>query len=539
MQVLLRRTSVRLRLTATFVAAGIALLALAGVAVVASRTSTAASVRSAGLAVLSQESMQVKFGTADWNGWQTAYALDANLDAATVAEDVGSRASFLASADALRAALDVLAAEPGLTADEQAQVQAASAGFEQFMAIDADIIAAYRSGDAAAVDEANGLVLVEEIAVYEQVSTAVQGLSDSLGARAAAAADEAEAAATAGGTTVMIIAGVTLALFALLLPLILRSVLLPVRQLEGRLHDIADGEGDLTVGLDVQGTDELSRTASSFNRFVDQIADVIRAVGGSAASVAAAAEQMSGTAAQIGSSAEETSVQAGTVAAAAEQLSRSVEAVAAGTEEMGSAIREISRNASQAADVAAEAVRVADATNTTVSRLGDSSAEIGAVVKTITQIAEQTNLLALNATIEAARAGEAGKGFAVVAGEVKELAQETARATEDIARKVEAIQADTRGAVDAIGQISEIVGRINDYQMTISSAVEEQTATTTEMSRSVVEAATGSGEIAANVTHVASAASMTTEGVGQTQQAVLELARMSALLETQVARFRV
>ncbi len=149
-------------------------------------------------------------------------------------------------------------------------------------------------------------------------------------------------------------------------------------------------------------------------------------------------------------------------------------------------------------------------TNATVSSLGESSAEIGNVVKVITSIAEQTNLLALNATIEAARAGEAGKGFAVVANEVKELAQETARATEDIARRVEAIQSDTTGAVDAINRISAIIERINDFQTTISSAVEEQTATTAEMSRNVTEASTGAVQIAKNIAGVAQAARDTT-----------------------------
>ncbi|WP_272917481.1 methyl-accepting chemotaxis protein, partial [Nocardioides flavescens] len=170
--------------------------------------------------------------------------------------------------------------------------------------------------------------------------------------------------------------------------------------------------------------------------------------------------------------------------------------------------------------------------------LGTSSQEIGNVVKVITSIAEQTNLLALNATIEAARAGEAGKGFAVVANEVKELAQETAQATKDIAARVEAIQGDTTGAVDAIGEISTIITSINDYQLTIASAVEEQTATTNEMSRNVAEASTSSGEIAANISGVSGAATTTTEALAQTQDTVDELRRTSVELTAAVGAFR-
>ena len=160
------------------------------------------------------------------------------------------------------------------------------------------------------------------------------------------------------------------------------------------------------------------------------------------------------------------------------------------------------------------------------------------MIKVITSIAEQTNLLALNATIEAARAGDAGKGFAVVASEVKDLAQETSRATEDISRRVEAIQADTHGAVSAIEEISRVIARISDFQTTIASAVEEQTATTTEMNRNVAEAATGAGEIAQNITGVADAARVTSEGVTQSQQATQELARLSTELGSLVSTFR-
>jgi methyl-accepting chemotaxis protein len=183
-------------------------------------------------------------------------------------------------------------------------------------------------------------------------------------------------------------------------------------------------------------------------------------------------------------------------------------------------------------------VKVAERTNMTVEKLGDSSREIGEVIKVITSIAQQTNLLALNATIEAARAGEAGKGFAVVANEVKELARETARATDDISRKIEAIQSDTRGAVEAIGEIGAIIKQINDIQNSIAGAVEEQTATANEIARNVAEAARGSSEIARNITQVAEGAKHTTAGANDTQNAATGLARMAAELQRLVAQFK-
>ncbi|MGA5300478.1 methyl-accepting chemotaxis protein [Nucisporomicrobium flavum] len=260
--------------------------------------------------------------------------------------------------------------------------------------------------------------------------------------------------------------------------------------------------GDLTRTAGLTSRDEPGQTARSLDEVMVRLRETVSTIDGSASSPAGAAEQMSAVSGQIAASAQQTSAQAQAVSAAAEEISRSVDTVSAGSEEMGASIREISQNATEAAQVAGEAVGLASATSGTMGKLGESSAEIGNVIKVITAIAEQTNLLALNATIEAARAGEAGKGFAVVASEVKDLAQETARATEDISRRVEAIQTDTTGAVTAIEEISRVVGRISDYQTTIASAVEEQTATTSEMNRSVSEAATGTGEIAQNITGV-------------------------------------
>jgi len=235
-------------------------------------------------------------------------------------------------------------------------------------------------------------------------------------------------------------------------------------------------------------------------------------------SLSLSSSQFSSVSQQMSGSVEETSSQANTVAAAANEISKGIQTVAAGMEEMEASIREIAKSSADAARVASSAVTVAETTNVNITKLGESSAEIGKVIKVITSIAEQTNLLALNATIEAARAGEAGKGFAVVANEVKELAKETAKATEEISRKISAIQSDTTVAVEAIGQIGSIIGQINNIQGTIASAVEEQTATTNEIGRNITEAARGSSEIAQSIAKVAESAQEAFTGVGETQR---------------------
>lgn len=240
---------------------------------------------------------------------------------------------------------------------------------------------------------------------------------------------------------------------------------------------------------------------------------------------------------QLSSNAEETSTQGAVVSAAAEQVSKSVKMVAVATHEMDSSIREVAKQASTAAKVATNGVKVANDTNQTVVKLTQSSQEIGKVVKVITSIAEQTNLLALNATIEAARLGDAGKGFAVVATEVKELARETAKATEEISVQIEAIQTDSKNAVEAINEISVIINRINDIQSAIASGVEEQTVTTREIGRSVQEAASGTSEIARNIVEVAAAAKNTSQGILTIKEAAAQLSRMSGYLKDLVSKF--
>ncbi|QJW98247.1 methyl-accepting chemotaxis protein [Frigoriglobus tundricola] len=301
----------------------------------------------------------------------------------------------------------------------------------------------------------------------------------------------------------------------------------------------AAADGDLTRPVTVTGADSIGRMGDGLSGFLGDLRDRVRGIAGTANALTGASEQLAAVSHQMGANSEETAAQAGTVSAAAEQVSQSVQTVAAAVEEMGASIKEIAKNASDGARIATSAATVAQHTNATIAKLGTSSAEIGQVVKVITSIAQQTNLLALNATIEAARAGEAGKGFAVVANEVKELAKETAKATEEIGEKIAAIQADTGSAVAAIREITDIVNQINDISGAIAAAVEEQTATTAEISRNVSEAARGSSEIAQNVTSVAQAAQDTTAGANSTRDAAAELRRMAAELQNMVGRFRV
>jgi len=296
-------------------------------------------------------------------------------------------------------------------------------------------------------------------------------------------------------------------------------------------------EGDLTQTVDVHGVDAIGQVGEGLGTLLEAFRNSIELFAKAISSVDAASQQLSSVSTEMSATAEETAGQSTTVSAAAEQVARNLQTVAAASEEMTASVSEIAKNASQAAKVALEAVKIAESTNLTIVKLGESSIEIGNVIKLITTIAQQTNLLALNATIEAARAGESGKGFAVVANEVKELAKATASAAEDISHKVETIQADTVGAVGAINEITKVINQINEIANVIAFSVEEQTATTNEISHNVSEAAAGGSEIARNIEGVAVAAEATAKGAGESQRSAVELSEMAGELKRLVDRF--
>ncbi|UQX88532.1 methyl-accepting chemotaxis protein [Jatrophihabitans telluris] len=298
-------------------------------------------------------------------------------------------------------------------------------------------------------------------------------------------------------------------------------------------------EGDLTQSAGVQAKDEIGRMAGALDKAQGSLRHTLSSIGSSAVGLASSAEQLTVIGAQVSATADETARESANAAAVADEVSTHVQTVAAATEQMTASINEIEQSSANAVQVAATAVTEARAATETVTRLGESSSQIGSVVRVITAIAEQTNLLALNATIEAARAGAAGKGFAVVASEVKDLAQETAKATEEISSRVEKIQGDTTAAVEAIGRVFEIIENINEYQTTIAAAVEEQAATTVEISRSVNEAASGVSQIAVSLDTVVSVAQSSREGVAQTEQSAAELARLSDELRIVISGFTV
>ena len=379
--------------------------------------------------------------------------------------------------------------------------------------------------------------------------------------------DEAEAfeAVSTLRLQILVIAAIGTVLIAAAGFFIAKSVANPIVGMTGSMKVLADGNLDAEIPSRDR-TDEIGDMAGAVQVFKDNAIEVKRleaeqkaneerqarerremmlsmadsfeaSVGGVVNTVSSAATEMQSSATALSSTAEETSKQSTAVAAASEQAATNVQTVASASEELSSSISEISRQVAQSTQISSTAVAEVESANQQVQGLADSSQKIGEVVALITDIADQTNLLALNATIEAARAGEAGKGFAVVASEVKNLANQTAKATEEISSQIGGIQGATQDAVTAIASIGSIITQMNEIASTIASAVEEQGAATQEIARNVEQASAGTSEVSANIASVQAAAGETGSSASQLLGAANELSVQSETLRAEVDKF--
>jgi methyl-accepting chemotaxis protein len=479
---------------------------------------------------------EVKFHASELNGAQTAYVFDASLGKPGAATEANpNRKAFLTAADNLQEHLTTLGADE-LNTEQSAQLQSIRTAFEQFMATDRQIVELLNTNTAESKAQAFALTLGDEVQTFDKIAKAGEQLAVSV----AAGADQSEVAAHAASNRsriLLVVVGLLALVLALLMVVVItRSITGPMRQIVDVLRALA--AGDLTRRVPDPSRDEVGQMGSALNETMGTLTTTIHSITDGSGTLSSSSEELLAVSQEMGATAEETATQAESVSAAAEQVSQSLQSVSAGAEELATSIREIAGNTNEAATVGHHARQLAQDTRVTVADLGTSSAEIGDVTKVITSIAQQTNLLALNATIEAARAGEAGKGFAVVANEVKDLARLTVRSSEDIASKLSSIQNNTADAVTAIGRITEVLDQINELQTTVAASVDEQAATTREITRSLSEAATGSTDIARNIVGVADAAQGTANGASATQQSADQLSRLAGELLDLVQQFR-
>jgi methyl-accepting chemotaxis protein len=524
------------RLMAAFGVVAVLLCVVITVGLVSIGRQGAASREVAEAVALTSDAGTATFRTADFNGWQTAYAFDIARNTPKATSDTGaSRKAFLASAAAFREDLTRLQ-EHRLTPGQHELIEKTSTAFGKFMDLDADIIAGYREGTPSARAHADELVLGQAVDLFQAVTSQLGALTADVRKVAATTISASESAASSAKAFILVAGLAALLLAGVLAALITASITRPVHRLVAELDLLV--RGDLR-GSPHTGEDEIAGMARALGQVLQATRESMTTIGRNATSLAAAAEELTSTTTSIRSSAVDTSAQAKIASGSATEITTNIQAVSAAAEEMTAAIREIADNAGRASAVAVEAVAAAQAAGLTVDKLGESSTEISDVIETIAAIAAQTNLLALNATIEAARAGTAGKGFAVVADEVKQLAQQTATATAQITERIHTLRADAAGAVDAITGITQVISTISDYQTMIASAVEQQSATTNEINTSVNGAATASNQIRENIIGVATNAAFTSTGITDAEQATAELARMSAELSTTVARFQI
>ncbi|WP_285691841.1 methyl-accepting chemotaxis protein [Actinoplanes sp. NBRC 103695] len=482
---------------------------------------------------IAQEVLELSRHNSDINGMQAFYIWDVNANGlAGLTSDTGFRSTLLTEKKVIADIARRIGARP-LTEEQRASLVTIEQNLESFWTSDDKVAADFLAGRTA---QANKMYLASDN--YTPIAEATASLVGSTTTQARVAAAAADRQASQARTMIIAVLAFSLMIAVLVTLLITRSVVVPVRQVMATMQRFSERDLTAAEGKVTSARDELGDMQSAAVAAVTAVRETVSTMSSAARNVASASAVVRTISAEASESTRDTAGRAGQVAEIAQGVSRSTQTVAAGAEEMGTSIREIADNATGAARVAADAVLAANATNTTVNKLGESSNEISNVVKLITAIAEQTNLLALNATIEAARAGDAGKGFAVVASEVKDLAQETAKATDDISRRVAAIQTDSEDAVTAIASITRIIGDINSYQATIASAVEEQTATTGEMSRSVAEIADGNTRMAREIVSVSELSSGTLQTLTTTEQAVSELALASRQLNDIVDTFR-
>ncbi len=351
-------------------------------------------------------------------------------------------------------------------------------------------------------------------------------------------------------TIVFILGALFLAAIVILSVWMVKGVVKPIVRTSAMLKDIAEGEGDLTRRLEASSRDEIGDMARWFNIFVEKIQGVVREISDNALALSSSSANLSAVSAQMSQGAGETSARANAVAAAAEEMSSNMNSVAAAANQastnmgiiassagqMTDTVAEIARNMEKARAITVEAVESARSASVKVDELGVSARDIGKVTETITEISEQTNLLALNATIEAARAGEAGKGFAVVANEIKELARQTAEATQEIRARIDGIQQSTAGTVSQIQGISHVIDEINGIVSTIAAASEEQSVTMREIATNVSQGAQGIQMVTENVSQSSSAANEIARDIAGVDKAAAQMADGSNLVKMNAAQ---